>query len=153
MSVQRSFTVEQKRELVYAYIAQPYGTKTRFLQEQGLRKEQMRTWRSQVFADTLELGLVPRGGTMVSTEESAALARLVRQNEALQEKLDTTRAKHERALADKDAELATQRRVVDALGKAIEILHHSSSASKISTSGTEPGAHAGQDADGRPAPG
>ena len=119
------FTVEQKRALVYAYIATPYGSKTRFLQERGLGKEQMRIWRSQVFADTLELGLVPRGGFMGSREESAALARLVRANEALQQQLAAQQARHEQAMADRDAEVATARRAVDALGKAIEILHRS----------------------------
>jgi hypothetical protein len=117
-------TVEQKRELVYAYIARPFGSKTQFLQEQGLTKEQMRSWRSQVFAGTLELGLIPRGGTVVSMEESAALARLIQEKQALQDQLEQEQAEHARALAAKDAELDVQRRAVDALGKAIEILHH-----------------------------
>jgi hypothetical protein len=83
----------------------------------------MRQWRSQVFAGTLELGLIPRGGTVVSMEESAALARLIREKQALQERLDAALAEHERAIAAKDAELAVQQRASEALGKAIEILH------------------------------
>ena len=124
MSVSKALTVEQKRELVYAYIARPFGSKTQFLQERGLSKEQMRSWRSQVFAGTLELGLIPRGGTVVSMEESAALTRLIQEKQALQDRLEAAQAEHERALAVKDAELAVAQRAVDALGKAIEILHH-----------------------------
>jgi transposase-like protein len=124
MAVPKALTAEQKRELVYAYLARPYGSKSQFLDEQGVSNDQLRRWRSQVFADTLELGLVPRGGSMVSVEQSGALARLIKQNEALQQRLQAQRAEHERALAAKDADLDRQRRTVDALGKAIEILHH-----------------------------
>lgn len=124
MAVPKMLTAEQKRELVYAYLARPYGSKARFLDEQGVSQDQMRRWRSQVFADTLELGLVPRGGSVVSVDESAGLARLIKQNESLQERLQAQQTEHERVLAVKDAELEMQRRAVDALGKAIEILHH-----------------------------
>ena len=62
---------------------------------------------------------------MGSREESAALARLVRANEALQQQLAAQQARHAQAMAARDAEVATQRRAVDALGKAIEILHRS----------------------------
>lgn len=123
MAVPKAFTAEQKRELVYVYLARPYGSKARFLDEQGVSEDQMRRWRCQVFADTLELGLVPRGGSVVSVNESAALARLIKANEALQQRLQDQQAEHERVLIAKAAELAVQQRAVDALGKAIEILH------------------------------
>lgn len=134
MSVPPLLTVEEKRELVYAYLARPYGSKTRFLQERGVSKESMRAWRAQVFAGTLELGLIPRGGTIVSVEESAVLARLIREKQVLQDRLDAAQAEHERALAAKDAELAVQQRATEALGKAIEILHHAGAGK---TSGTD----------------
>jgi transposase-like protein len=124
MAVLKALTVEQKRELVYAYLARPYGSKASFLAERGVSPHQLRRWRLQVFADTLELGLVPRPGVVVGVEESAALARLVKENQALQQRLSAQASEHEQALADKDAELAVQRRAVDALGKAIELLHH-----------------------------
>ena len=59
---------------------------------------------------------------MVNVEESAALARLIKQNKGLQQQLDAQQAEHEQAIADKNAELAMHRRAVDALGKAIEFL-------------------------------
>jgi transposase-like protein len=124
MSVPSLLTAEQKRGLVYAYVAAPYGSKGEYLREHGVTDRQMRTWRAQVFAGTLELGLIPRGGAMVSPEESAALARLIKENRSLQEQLAAQQVEHEQAVAAKDAELAVQLRAVDALGKAIAILHH-----------------------------
>ncbi len=53
---------------------------------------------------------------MVSVEESAAVARLIKENQALQERLSAQQART-RALASKEAELAVQRRAVDALEK------------------------------------
>lgn len=123
MAVSRAVTAEEKRELVYAYVALPYGKKAAFLREQAISDAQIRVWRAQVSAGTLELGLIPRGGLAVSMEESAALVRLVKEKQALQARLEAEQAEHERALAAKDAELAVQRRAVAALGKAIEILH------------------------------
>lgn len=137
MAVPKALTVEEKRELVYAYVSQAHGSKARFLQEQGVTRDQMRGWRASVFAGTLEVGLVPRGGSMVSMEESAALARLVKQNRELEDRLRAEQAEHEQALAAKDADLATQRRAVDALGKAIEILHHADAGKTSQPTGVE----------------
>lgn len=122
MTANKVFTPAQKRELVYAYLRLPHGSKGRFLADRGIKWHSMSRWRSQVFADTLELDLVPRGGSVVNVEESAALARLIKQNEELQQQLDDQAAEHERAIADKDEQLAIQRRTVNALGKAIEFL-------------------------------
>lgn len=85
---------------------------------------QFRVWRAQVFADTLEYGLVPRGGLAVTAEQSAFVARLRAELDALREQVAQQQAEHEQALAAKAAELAVQVKAVDALGKAIEILHH-----------------------------
>jgi hypothetical protein len=122
MSVPR-FTVEQKREHVYAYMRLPLGAKAGYVSELGVSGPTLRRWRRMVFAGTLELGLVPRGGNLVSVEESAGLVRLLKENALLREELATRQAAHEKALAAKDAELTVQSRAVDALGKAIEILH------------------------------
>ncbi|HLO61631.1 MAG TPA: hypothetical protein VK165_01565 [Azonexus sp.] len=118
------FTVEQKREHVLAYLAAPYGSRGRYLGEHGVSYRQFRVWRAQVFADTLEYGLVPRGGLAVTAEQSAFVARLRAELDALREQVAQQQAEHEQALAAKAAELAVQVKAVDALGKAIEILHH-----------------------------
>lgn len=123
MSVRRRFTAEQQREHVYAYICEPYGSKGRYLREHGVDPNDIRKWRLQVFAGSLELGLIPRGGRLVSAEESTALSRLLEENEALRSQMAAQLAEHERILASKDADLAAQRAAVEALGKAIELLH------------------------------
>jgi hypothetical protein len=125
LPVEGFYSVEERRELVYEYVAVPYGAKGRFLAERGLSSWQVRRWRQQVFAGSLEHGLVPRGGAMVSVEEAAALKKLLEENRALKQQLAARDAEHRDELAAKDDELATQRRAVDALGKAIEILHRS----------------------------
>lgn len=133
MPAEGFYTIEEQRELVYEYVAVPYGGKAGFLTERGLSSWQMRRWRSQVFAGSLEHGLVPRGGAMVSVEEAAALKKLLDENQVLRQQLAARDAEHRQELAAKDDELAVQRRAVDALGKAIEILHRSGD-SKNSTS-------------------
>lgn len=123
MAVAKVFTVEQKRALVYEYLDCAWGSKSQFRRDHGISTNQMRTWRLQVMADTLDMGLVPRGGVAVGAEEAKAIARLANEADQLREQLARERAEHAKALEAKDAELGTQQRAVDALGKAIEILH------------------------------
>lgn len=63
-------------------------------------------------------------GLAVTAEQSAFVARLRAELDALREQVAQQQAEHEQALAAKAAELAVQVKAVDALGKAIEILHH-----------------------------
>lgn len=123
MAVAKVFTDEQKRSLVFEYLDCAWGLKSQFRRDRGISTNQMRTWRLQVMADTLEVGLVPRGGVAVAAEEAKAIARLAKEADKLREQLVRERAAHEKALAAKQAELGVQQRAVDALGKAIEILH------------------------------
>lgn len=125
MLVEGVYSVEEQRALVYEYLLVPYGGKAGFLAERGVSGHQLRRWRAQVFADTLEHGLVPRAGGLVSVEESGALARVLAENQALRDELAAQGGVHQRQLAECEEELARQRRTVDALGKAIEILHPS----------------------------
>ena len=125
MPIEGVYSVEEKRALVYEYLQVPHGRKGAFLESHGLKFGKFRRWRDQVFADTLEHGLVPRSGGLMSVEESGALQRLLKENAALREELAARDTTHEHELAQRDEELARQRRAVDALGKAIEILHPS----------------------------
>ena len=152
MPVEGVYSVEEQRELVYEYLSVPHGSKGRFLAERGVSDHQVRRWRALVFADTLEHGLVPRAGGLVSVDESGALARLLAENRALREEMAAQQAEHQRQLEQREEELARQRRTVDALGKAIEILHPSG-ASKNSEPdaprnaqqpGQQPGQQSGQ---------
>ncbi len=112
MPVEGVHSVEEKRALVYEYLRVRHGGKARFLAERGISGWQIRRWRAMVFAGTLEVGLVPRGGLGVTAEDRTAVKRLLEENEALRAQL-----------AAREEDLVVQQRAVDALGKAIEILH------------------------------
>jgi transposase-like protein len=105
------------------YLASPYGTKGAYLREHDLSSDQMRVWRRQVYAGSLERGLVPRGELVSSVEDNREIVRLARENEALTQQLQAQAEAHQAALAAKEAELAGAARTVDALGKAIALLH------------------------------
>lgn len=114
MAIEGFYSVEEQRALVYEYLQAPHGRKLELLVERGVSMRQLRRWRSMVLADTLDHGLAPRDEGKVSAEETAALKRLLAENQALRGEL-----------AAREEDLAVQRRAVDALGKAIEILHQS----------------------------
>jgi len=62
---------------------------------------------------------------VVSVDEAAAFKTLLEENQALRDQLAARDVEHQQKLAAKNDELAVQRRAVEALGKAIEILHGS----------------------------
>lgn len=121
MSVQY-LTPEQKREHVLAYLGCAHGTKAGYLVEHGLSSWQVRRWRKQVYAGTLEIGLVPRGGVMNDPDVNRELARLRQENEQLRDQLQAQVVRQEKLVADLDS----SKEVVEALGKAIALLHPSS---------------------------
>ncbi len=125
MPIEGVYSSEEQRALVYEYLQVPHGGKAAFLEAHGLKVDRFRRWRMQVLADTLEHGLVPRSGGLVSVDEARLLKRLLEENAALREQLAARDVAHEQEVAERDEELARQRRAVDALGKAIEILHPS----------------------------
>jgi hypothetical protein len=116
-----TLTWQEKYAHVVGYVLCAYGGKGAYLREHGISYHQMYAWRAQVYAGTLERGLVPR--VVVSTvEENREVARLARVNAALQEQLRAQDAAHREAVAAKDAELDAASRTVEALGKAIALL-------------------------------
>lgn len=147
MPIEGIYTAEEQRQLVYEYVCVPFGGKAQFLAERGVSATVLRRWRKLVFAGSVEHGLVPRGGAVVSVEETQALRKLLEENRALKEQLACRDVEYQQELAMKDDELAIQRRAVDALGKAIEILHRSGSKNSTSSAAheqTPPDAHRNQ---------
>lgn len=116
-------TVAQRREHVLAYLETPYGVKGRYLASYGISAYQIRQWRSQMYAGTLETGLVPRGVWMNDFNVNREVVRLREELAALQSQLDASEAEHEQQLAAKQAQIDAAGRVADALGKAIALLH------------------------------
>ncbi|MFZ1625448.1 MAG: hypothetical protein WAU48_11825, partial [Gammaproteobacteria bacterium] len=82
----------------------------------------VRRWRRQVYAGTLEVGLVPRGGVVNEPDVNRELARLRKENERLLEQLQTQASRHEQLASD----LESSKEVIQALGKAIALLHPNS---------------------------
>jgi hypothetical protein len=119
----QGLTWQEQHAHVLAYLAAPYGTKKAYLREHDLSYWQLRRWRSQVYAGTLEQGLIPRGWVVCTVEENQEVLRLQRAIEALQQQLQEQAVTHRAALAAKDEQLAKASRTVDALGKAIALLH------------------------------
>lgn len=147
MPIEGIYTAEEQRQLVYDYVCVPHGSKGQFLAERGVSSTVLRRWRKLVFAGSVEHGLVPRGGAVVSVEEAQALKKLLEENRALKEQLACRDVEYQHELALRDDELAIQRRAVDALGKAIEILHRSGSENSTSSAAhehTPPDAHRNQ---------
>lgn len=118
----RRLTVEQRRGLVLEYIQLPYGSKGAWLESHGISGARMHLWRRAFLAGTLEAGVFPRHGTVISMEEEAAVVRLLQENQRLREQLLEQQARHERELAQRQADVRREQRAVAALGKAIELL-------------------------------
>ncbi|MCU0278456.1 MAG: hypothetical protein MUE31_06145 [Candidatus Nanopelagicales bacterium] len=116
-------TVAQRREHVLAYLETPYGVKGRYLASHGISAYQIRQWRTQMYAGTLETGLVPRGVWMNDYNVNREVVRLREEVEALQSQLEAREVVHEQQLAAKQAEIDAAGRVAEALGKAIALLH------------------------------
>ncbi|WP_256829833.1 transposase [Ornithinimicrobium faecis] len=106
----RSFSTEQKREHVLAYLERQHGT-TAYLQEHGLSYSHLFFWRKALADGDLARGQVPRHTGSMTQEDAAEVRRL----EAEVERLIGERDK---AVAERD-QLA---RAADALGKAIDVM-------------------------------
>ena len=115
---------EQQRELVLEYLAVPYGQRTRWLAERDLNRRTFHRWRMKMVTGALETGMIPRGGVLVSADENHELGRLHAENKKLRAQLEKERAGAE----SKD-------RVIDALGKAIELLQGGTAGKDEDTTG------------------
>lgn len=102
---------EQQRELVLEYLTVPHGHRMKWLAERNLNRDTFYRWRKMMIAGALETGMIPRGGVMVSADENRELGRLHAENKKLRTELEK---------AHKGAE--SKDRVINALGKAIELL-------------------------------
>jgi hypothetical protein len=125
MARSRGLTWQEKHAHVLAYLDRGYGQKGDYLREHGLSAGEIRTWRSQVYIGTLEQGLVPRERVKNNIVENREIGRLAEANEEFQAFFAQQEELHREELAAKDAELAHQRAAVEALGKAIALLHQS----------------------------
>jgi len=106
-----SFTTQQKREHVLAYLEAPRGTKFAYLQEHGITDAQLRSWKAAMADGDLGVGLVPRNTGSMSKHDVAEVRRL-------QAEVERVTAERDRAIADRDR----MAKATDALGKAIDAM-------------------------------
>lgn len=123
MARSSGFTPKQKREHVVEYLRQPHGFKHKYAQHVGITAVTINKWRSQLWAGTLEVGLVPRHLTRtLGLEEDKELVRMADQAAEHRAEMDRLKAAHAKELAAKDAQIAKAEQVADALGKAIALV-------------------------------
>ena len=83
---------------------------------------QLYSWRRQLAAGTLDIGVMLRENIPMSDESSAEFSRLTQRNQELQAlnaQLETRIAELEKAVADKDAATTERVKVMEAMEKAI----------------------------------
>jgi transposase-like protein len=101
----RQFSAEDRRRLVLEYFEQPHGSKATFLRERQIGKDQFRRWRTALADGDLDTDQVPRKTGVMTRRDAAEVRRLQAEVDRLNE------------------QLASERKVVDALGKAISVMH------------------------------
>ncbi|MCI1747374.1 MAG: hypothetical protein LKI24_04245 [Acidipropionibacterium sp.] len=117
MSTLAGFTAQQVREFVDAYEQAPYGTKAAWLTDNGLTRHQIARFRAAVFSGDLERHLIPREGVPMTTQART------RQHEARNGQTPSAQIRAQQARIDiLEADLAREREISDALGKAIGLL-------------------------------
>ena len=107
----RRFSLEEKKELVFAYGECEYGSKGEFLEGVGVSVHQIRSWRRAIADGDLDRGLVPRHTGSMNRKEIAEIRRLMAENEALVGQVEQMRL---------ERDLMAQ--AADALGKAIGVM-------------------------------
>jgi transposase-like protein len=101
----RQFSAEDRRRLVLEYFVQPHGSKAAFLRDRQIGKDQFRRWRVALADGDLDTDQVPRKTGVMTRRDAAEVRRLQAEVDRLNE------------------QLASERKVVDALGKAISVMH------------------------------
>ena len=101
----KEFSPEQRRRLVLEYLERPHGTKRAFLKEQDICFDQLRRWQAALADGDLDRGLVPRKTGVMTRRDATEIRRLQAEVDRLND------------------QLAAERKAVDALGKAISVMH------------------------------
>lgn len=144
----QDLTAEEKREHVIAYLSRAHGTKGAYLTEHGISPRAIRRWRRAMADGNLEQGLIPRQTGNMTTDDIREIVALREQVEQLKTQLsdaqdhvssvnqelrdkeqssatdvDRIRGDYERRLAKSKKQQEELRQAIDALGKAIALMH------------------------------
>lgn len=101
----RERSLEERRRLALEYVECRHGTKAAFLLNHRIAEWQMRRWVAALADGDLDGNVIPRQTGEMTREDAAEVRRL------------------QARLAKLEAELDSERKVVDALGKAISVMH------------------------------
>lgn len=112
MSIKTGYTNQEIRDLVLEHINTKHGEKSDWLKTHNLTPSQMIKWRSAVLTGDLERGKIPRKNPSAHDITHA----LTEENKMLKEQLNVLKA-------ERDTERERHAVEVDAMGKAIGLLH------------------------------
>ncbi|WP_154829405.1 hypothetical protein [Dietzia kunjamensis] len=101
----RERSVEERRRLALEYVECRHGSKREFLEERKIAEWQMRRWVAALADGDLDGNVIPRQTGEMTREDAAEVRRL------------------NARIANLETELDSERKVVDALGKAISVMH------------------------------
>lgn len=113
MAIRPGYTNDGVREFVYAYEAQPGGSKGAWLKAEGVSWDRFRRWRNAIFDGGLDHGLIPREGSPMTSPNQRR--RLSEEHQAQDDENARIRARIDELEATNEA-----------LGKAIGLLHQHS---------------------------
>lgn len=108
----RQFTPDQIREHVLAYTRARHGTKRAYLDKHGIGKDQMYRWRAAFTDGDLDSGKIPRQSGRMTDKDISEIERLKR-----------LLAERDSQIDELEGEIDRSRKVADALGKAIDVMH------------------------------
>lgn len=139
---------EEKREHVIAYLSRRHGTKHAYLTEHGLSSKAIHRWKRALADGNLEQGLIPRQTGTMTTDDIREIVKLRAQIEQLKTHLTDAQDQAESAqrqlrdnqlssaadidricgdyqhqLAHSKKQQEELRQAIDALGKAIALMH------------------------------
>ena len=101
----RERSVQERRRLALEYVESRHGTKRAFLEEHKIADWQMRRWVAAWADGDLDGDVIPRHTGEMTRKDAAEVRRM------------------QARIAKLEAELDSERKVVDALGKAISVMH------------------------------
>lgn len=108
----RQFTPDQIREHVLAYTRARHGSKRAYLEEHEIGRDQMYRWRVAFTDGDLDSGKIPRQSGRMTHKDISEIERLQR-----------LLAERDAQIGELEGEIDRSRKVADALGKAIDVMH------------------------------
>lgn len=108
----RRLSAQEKRQLVLEYFAVPHGQKQAFAASRGISRRSIYRWRDQLCGGSLEAGVTPRQRQALSRLDVMEFKRMDMEYQELL-----------RLREQDQQEIERLRKMVDALGKSIEMLH------------------------------